>query len=148
MGDDPEKVEERQREPEGEHAEPESTKSLPARNPAPRAADRERDLLLRRAREQRDCRECDEPFLVEEPHRVEHERNRDRNRMEAVRDRECAELRRRKEKVGKGKVGTRTGGAQVLACEPEDRQRSARDRERLHDRKNQWARPDPKERDE
>src|SRR5207253_2047919 len=83
--------------------------------------------------------ERDEPVLVEEPQRKEHKGHRERNRVEAVRRRECVELRGRIEEIREGKESGVLRGTQVLAREPEDRQRSARDRHRLHQKQEQRA---------
>ena len=96
---------------------------------------------------QSDGRERDESVLVEEPHRIEHERNRDGdgwkllvlvNALNCVAGREGTRKR----------SGRRPARTQMLPRQPEHRQRAACNRERLHHRKKQRARPDPEQRDE
>src|SRR6478609_11214361 len=96
----------------------------PDRVPDPEASDREGELLLCREREQRDDRERDESVLVEEPDRVEDERHRERDCVEAVPDREGVELRRGIKEIGKRELCARPRRVEVLARQPEDRERA------------------------
>ena len=78
----------------------------------------------------------------------EHKRHRKRHGVEPIRDREGIELHSRIEQVGEREVSTRPRGVQMLACEPEHRERSACDCQRLHHEQQQRAGPDPEQRDE
>ena len=146
MRDHPQEVEERDEESRREYAETEQPMASSDRVPDPEAADREGKLLLRREGEQRDDRERDESVLVEEPDRIEDERHRERDRVEAVADREGVELRRGIEEIGKRELCARARRVEVLAREPEDRKRAAGHRERLQHEQDRRARRDPDQR--
>jgi hypothetical protein len=120
---------------------------LPAaqRVPDPDARDHERHVLLGGGGEDPEDQRGDEPVLVEEPDRVEEERDRQRDGMEVV---QRVPLDRRIEEVCDRERPRRAVVADVLAGEPEDGEGARGECERLHRGQQQRTRPEPPERRE
>ena len=115
------------------------------RIPDAEPGDHERDLLARERGEQRKGREGQQPVLVEVPDPEEEQRTGEGDRVEFV---ERHPLGCRKEQVGKGEAERCSLVARVLPGEPEQRQGSERDHDRLRGQEQTWVRPEPPERRE
>src|SRR6266545_8424243 len=121
--------------------------ATPAREHVPdsQGGDDQRDLLLRRRREEGEYREGPEPILVECPDRREQQWRRERDGMELVQRRP---RRRRIEEVGEREGDAGTARAEMLAREQEHRPGAERERDVLRDEQQVRAGPDPPQRRE
>lgn len=113
--------------------------------PDAHSRDHERDLFLRQRGQYGEGGERKEAVLVEVPEGIEQKWARERDGMELV---QGQPLHGRIEQVGKREAEGGALRANVLAGEPEDRQRAERDGDGLHGEEHARARPDPPERRE
>ena len=137
--------ERRPREPRRRDREPGPPPVPCERVPEPVARDDECDLLLAERRRGGGEREGHEAVLVEVPEGVEQQRRRERDRVKLV---QGQPLDGREEQVDQREPERGALRAEVLAAEPEHRQRTERDGDGLAREQQVGARPDPPERRE
>jgi hypothetical protein len=117
----------------------------PHRIPDPESCDDQPDLLLRRHRQDGEHGEGHQAVLVQVPEGEEQKRAGEGDRVELV---QRQPLGRRVEQVDERKPEPGAVAAEVLPCEPEHRQRTEGDDDRLDDQQHLRARPDPPQRRE
>jgi hypothetical protein len=115
------------------------------RVPDAESGDGEGNLLLRQGGEGEERSGGGQALLVQVPDGEEEQRAGERDRVKLV---QRQPLHRRVDEVDEREERAESLGGEMLACEPEHRQRAERDGSRLHREEHRRARPQPPERRE